>query len=308
MLDRTLNRDINKLFNRLTKRIYANDIERDDAKDWWPIRPVILDYALSPFLFKELIKIFKEADQKYSDKEIASFFSSKDVIDEYQFVWIAFGFTKTDISFEDKLYLMTKLINLNKLLKPDPDFIHTYKTLEQITKISNKTTLENVVAEGVKIYFSYLTKLYQGLGLDYEATLDKAITEAVERAPYVKDPGPWEDTSEKEAMRKLIRNGDFRREKEKELEPILNGVPEVPGIAEGEIGKNVAVVFSIEKLNTEVDAYITDIDAFRDPNDWAKAVEAGIVVVAKTRSGTKRLLEGQKVWVDGTSGIVYSNP
>ena len=80
----------------------------------------------------------------------------------------------------------------------------------------------------------------------------------------------------------------------------------MPGIAEGVVGENIFVDFTIPPNPPNADAFITNIDAFKNAPTKDQLVEKGIVVISKTRNGTSRLQKGQKILVDGTSGIVFA--
>ena len=93
-----LDRKINKLFIQISKKIYQNDIAQDDTRSWWPTRPPLLDYPIVEALFKEIIRLLKQADQNgVSTDQQAALFESKELIGELNFLWPSLGFTPTNI-------------------------------------------------------------------------------------------------------------------------------------------------------------------------------------------------------------------
>ncbi len=305
-MEMSLNRKINKLFLWIAGQIYESDLKNDDTKGWWPIRPIYIDAPLAPFLFAELIRLFKKADsQNISLEELAKIFGSKDVILDLQFLWPSLGWKPTDIAYEDRLYLITKLIETTELAEDKPGFVVIFDKLGQEIKQSGNEDRENILRIGTKLYMEYVKGLYECLGEDWSQATDLAIKQVLAQQSEISEPRPWQGDSPEKAIRQLVRNSDFRREKEKEMEQILQGVPEVPGIAEGVVGENIEVGFTIRTIPQEADAFITNVAAFNMLNVKNELESKGIVVVSKTRSGTRQLKNGDKVWVDGTSGIVF---
>jgi hypothetical protein len=277
----------------------------DDTRGWRPVRPPLLDYPISTFLFKELIRLFKKAEEeKISEEELAKLFS-KEVINELEFVYVSLGWSPSELSYEDKMFLLAKLINLYEKAESEENFEETYERLEKEIRKSGNSSRENVFAVGTKIYMGYIKSLYERLGENWEKASEEGLKEVLAKKDSIRDPGPWGDTKEDAAIRKLVRNADFRREREKDLAQIAQGVPEVSGIAQGLVGQNIIVAFTIPTNPPDADAFITDIDAFKDNPIKEQLESEGAVVISKTRNGTKVLQKGQKVLVDGTSGIVY---
>lgn len=304
-MDPILNRKINQLFSFISQQIYKSDLKHGDTKDWWPIRPTVLDYPIAPFLFGELIRLFKKADsQGITAKELAQVFDSEEVID-LQFLWPCLNWKKNDLSFEDKLYLVGRLIQISEIAPGREGFVSIYEKLAQETPKEKGAHVEEVLKAGTQIYMSYIKKLYGKLGEEFDQALAEATKRCLEKYDEVDEPPPWGEATSDKAIRQIYRNCDFRREKEKELEQILAGIPQVPGIAEGVVGETIIVSFSIESDKPQAEAYITNVDAFQHQDLEAKCIEEGIVVVGRTRVGTNQLKAGDKVWVDGTSGIVY---
>jgi len=304
-VDPSLNRKINQVFLKISRQIYESDMRNDDTRSWWPIRPPLLDQPLVPFLFSELIRLFKKAEvENISSKELASLFS-REIIEDLQFLWPSLGWKPSNIAFEDKLFLISKLIELSETSIARENFVSVFQKLANEIKESSNEKPKNVLRVGTRLYFEYLKPLYGRLNEDWEKSLLEATRLVLTKQNEVTDPGPWGDASKEKAIRKLVRNSDFRREKEKDLEQILQGVPEVPGIAEGVVGENIIVGFTIESVPENVDAFITDIDAFKNLDKKKELEEKGVVVVIKTRNGSHQLKTGDKIWVDGTSGIVF---
>ncbi len=302
-MDNDQNRRINSLFNFISQEIYKSDQKHSDG--WWPIRPTVLDYPIAPYLFGELIRLFRKADNNgVTSAELASLVGPKDAILDLQFLWPCLSWKKNDLSFEDKLYLMEKLISLDKIANWQDSFVPIYDKLAKETPKGEINT-EEVLKAGTRIYFGYLQKLSENLGESWEKSLKEAIKVVLTKYDEVQEPQPVGDLEEDKAIRTIFRNCDFRREKEKDLEQLLTGIPQVPGIAEGVVGENIAVVFNIESEDSQAEAYVANVDAFQKLDLKDKCFKEGIVVVGRTRVGTNQLKPGTKVWVDGTSGIVY---
>jgi hypothetical protein len=307
--DGQLNRKINQVFIQVAKRIYRNDMEREDRKNWWPIKPPLLDYPIVAFYFSELIRLFKKADEKdVSNQEIAKLLGTKEDIFKIQFLWPSLGFSPTDISYEDKLFLISKLVSVYEAALTTGKEYELLDKIGEEVRASGDESVENVLRTGTRIYFSFLKALYEYLEEDWEKAVKEATKQVLSKKDSVQDPDPWGNTSEGAAIRKLVRNSDFRREKEKNLKQILQGVPEVPGIAQGVVGENIMVDFTIAQNAPDADAFITDIDAFKNKPIKEKLIKEGVVVISRTRNGTRNIEKDQKVFVDGTSGIVYKNP
>ncbi len=300
MIENSLNRSINKVFYQVAKDIYESDMDREAGVGWKPLRPVFLDHGIAPFFLGELLRLIKAASQQNLEDQLIAVLRSKSNINDIHYLWPALGFSPSSLSYEDKLFLISKLIKYSESL-PQGDSDPIFDRLE---KDHPDVDTGTALREGTKLYIQRLTPLYELLGEDHSQKFDEALREVMRRADQIRDPGAWKENSEDEAIRKLVRNSDFRREKEKGLEEVLRAVPGAPGIIVGVIGENVLVEFGVSSINTSIDGYIIDTDAFKtiDREDFAKH---GIVVVHSTRSGSKKLQKGEKVWVDGTSGVVY---
>jgi hypothetical protein len=261
------------------------------------------------FLFSELIRLFKRSEaEDFSDEDLASLFS-KGEIEDLQYLWPSLSWKENEISFDDKLFLITKLIGIEEASLNQEDFLSIFEKLAGEVRKNGNDSQDNVLRVGTKIYLGYLRKLYEHFGENWEQVLETATKEVLAKKDLVEDPGPWGNTGREKAIRKLVRNSDFRREKEKGLEQILQGQPEIPGITEGVVGVNIVVGFTIEEVTGSADAFITDIGAFGKKDVKGELENRGVVVVSRTRIGTHRLKKGDKVWVDGTSGIIFrSNP
>lgn len=306
IVDSLLNRKINQLFLQIAQEIYKSDLKNNDTKGWWPIRPTKLDYPIAPFIFSEIIRLFKKGrQQNISAEELAKTLNSKEVIMDLQYLWPSLGWKPTNISYEDKLFLIIKLIEIFEVAEHDENFATIFGKLAQEIKTAGNEAIDSVLEVGTEIYFGYLKNLYEKLDEDWEKALEKSKKLVLEKQDEVKDPGPWEGASQEKAVRKLVRNSDFRREKEKGLQQILQGISEVPGIAQGVVGENIIVDFTISSNPPDADAFITDIDAFKNSPIKEQLMEKGVVVISKTRNGSRQLQKGQKVLVDGTSGIVF---
>ena len=214
LVDNILNRKINSLFIKIAKQIYKNDMAHDDTQGWRPVRPPLLDYPISTFLFKELIRLFKKAEaENVSDQEIANLFS-REVISELEFVYVSLGWSPSELSFEEKLFLLEKLINLSEKAPSEENFEDTFQRLGKEAKKLSDSSKENVLIVGAKIYMDYVKNLYGRLGEDWEKASEGAIKEVLAKKDSIRDPGSWGDTKEDAAIRKLVRNADFRRERE----------------------------------------------------------------------------------------------
>ncbi len=303
------NRKINQLFLWIAEAIYKSDMKNDDTRSWWPIRPVYIDAPLAPFLFAELIHLFKKADeQKISLENLVEIFGSADVILDLQFLWPSLGWRPTTIHYEDRLYLITKLIEITEKAPDDKNYEAIFEKLAKEIKESGNKEKENVLKVATRLYMEFVRKLYEEMKEDWQQALEKATKIVQESQNEISEPRPWAGDSKEKAIRQLVRNSDFRREKEKDMEQVLQGVPEVPGIAEGVVGINIIVTFSLESASNVPDAYITDVDAFKNLPIREELAGKGVVVVSKTRNGTHTLKNGDKVLVDGTSGIIYRVP
>ena len=305
----SLNRKINQLFIGLGQQIYKNDIANDDTKGWWPIRPPLLDSLIVEFIFQELIRLVRKAEKdKVSVRALAESLGSKEIVREIQFLWPSLSWSSNEISYEDKMYLIQKLLEISELAHSSPNFGgDTFDKLAEKIKENGDDSTKNVLTTGVKIYFSYLAPLYKQLDEDWKTAESEAITIALGKT-LMKDPGPWDDRGKDYAIRQVVRNCDFRRGKLKNLKQILQGEPGIPGVAVGTVGENIVVDISIPTPLPNADGFVTNADAFKDSSSKENFMDEGTVVVSRTSNGTKVLQKGQKVIIDGTSGIVYINP
>jgi len=128
MDDKTMNKEIDKLWYSTAEMIYDTDMQHGDGREYWPYHPVILDYIVAPFVFNELYRILITLEKKgYSIRRIVNLFKSPTRIANYQYLWPSP--TLKVLSKKKKYYLVKMFVKLLHILRNGEPFCEKRRNL-----------------------------------------------------------------------------------------------------------------------------------------------------------------------------------
>ena len=128
MLNKSINKQIDRLFYTTAEMIYETDMQHGDGREYWPYHPVILDYIVAPFVFNELYRLFKMLERKgYSVQRIAKVIKSPTRIANWQYLWPSP--TLKALSKQKKYYLAKMFVKLLEILRHNEPFCENRRNL-----------------------------------------------------------------------------------------------------------------------------------------------------------------------------------
>ncbi|RLG21450.1 hypothetical protein DRN74_02720 [Candidatus Micrarchaeota archaeon] len=205
---------IDELFRSTAEVIYDTDMQHGDGRDYWPFHPVFLDSIVSPFVFKELLRLFGVLEDKgYTLTDIGRVIYSPTKIANYQYLWPIE--TIRSLSAEDKYKLAKYFVKLLVILRNGEPFCERGRNLvwsrenliQNLNQYSNSFVdskdnpeMANILAKLEALLMSYAEALYYYM-IDFSRMMHgpytlKASTVFVKEYTHLKAGELWDVVSD----------------------------------------------------------------------------------------------------------------